>query len=63
VSSARRVFEPGRKQGADSTALRPQALRLTNDFVGLDEEDPCPWGVVRRMLARGPDRSVRTHQD
>ena len=63
MSSARRVFERGTKEGTDSTALRPQALRLTNDFVGLNEEDPCPWGVVRRMLARDLDGTVRTHQD
>ena len=59
---AKKVFEHGRKKGTDSTALRLQALRFTNDFVGLDEEDPCPWGVMRRMLTRRPDGTRRTHR-
>ena len=55
ASARNSVLECAMSQGADSTALRLQAPRFPSELVGLNEDDPCPWGVVRRVLTWGPD--------
>lgn len=54
--------ELGRQQDADAPALRCQVLGVADHLARLDQDNPCPRRVVRRMLARNAYGTPRPHR-